>query len=385
VFSRESRIHHDLAPHYAALRKIPHRRALLRSPLWSRIGADVERVLGAVAEGHHAAARPRPLDGLRLCAWNVERGRRFDALVAALGTHPTLRAADVLLLLEVDAGMARSGNRDVARELAEALGLSYAFAVSYLVLEDDFGENSDGGENTLALAGTAVLSRVPIRRTMNLDLPELRDKFSSSEKRLGKKRALLVELELEEGLLPVAACHLDSTASSTQRARQLASVLDALAASPRALVGGDFNTSTYDLSSPVALARDLLHKLILTGFDGTVANYMTPDRRYERALFELLAARGFSIEGFNDRAHGTLVYDLHDPYAVEKARQAVGGMLTQLLRWRLRPWGGVVPARLDWFAGRGLGARTAAVVDARDGDGRRISDHSAIVVELAAT
>jgi hypothetical protein len=45
----------------------------------------------------------------------------------------------------------------------------------------------------------------------------------------------------------------------------------------------------------------------------------------------------------------------------------------------------VVPARLDWFAGRGLRPRAAAVVDARDPDGRRISDHSAIVVELAAT
>ena len=102
-----------------------------------------------------------------------------------------LRTADVLMLSEVDNGLGRSHNRNVARELADALGMSYAFAVSYVTLEDDHLENPEGRENTLALAGSAILSRAPIRRVINADLPELRDKFSSSEKRLGKKRAVI--------------------------------------------------------------------------------------------------------------------------------------------------------------------------------------------------
>ncbi len=53
-------------------------------------------------------------------AWNVERGRRPDLWVAV----PAIAAADVLLLTEVDRGMARRGNRHVARELAEQLGMA---------------------------------------------------------------------------------------------------------------------------------------------------------------------------------------------------------------------------------------------------------------------
>jgi hypothetical protein len=109
---------------------------------------------------------------------------------------------------------------------------------------------------------------------------------------------------------------------------------------------------------------------------------MTPERLYERPLFAALAARGFTVDGFNDRGRGTLDYDLNHPYAIEKTRRAVGGALTWLLRRLLRPWGGVVPARLDWFAGRGVRPLWAGVVDAREPDGRPTSDHAAIVVDV---
>jgi hypothetical protein len=43
----------------------------------------------------------------------------------------------------------------------------------------------------------------------------------------------------------------------------------------------------------------------------------------------------------------------------------------------------VVPARLDWFAGRGVTPLHPTVVDARDGQGQPLSDHAAIGVALA--
>src|SRR5262249_8024196 len=221
--------------------------------------------------------------GWRAVAWNIRRGARLDAMRQAVAAPP-FADADLLLLSEVDVGLGRSGNRNVARELAETLGMSYAFGVSYLALTDDLGENPAGLENTLALSGAAVISRHPIARVETLDLPRIRDKFHSPEKRLGKKRALLAEIALPDGPLVVAACHLDSGASPAQRARQLAGVLDGVDRSgvARALVGGDFNTSTYDVSSTLALARDLLHKLFVTGFRATVDQYLTPEKRYER-------------------------------------------------------------------------------------------------------
>jgi endonuclease/exonuclease/phosphatase family metal-dependent hydrolase len=360
---------HDLAQHYAALQQIGTRKELLKSPLWAQIGAEVERVCAGVEVGHDPRATPRK--SLRVVAWNVQRGQRFDVIRGVLSQLD----ADVVLLVEVDNGMARSGDRHVARELAEALGMSYAFAVSYLVLEDDFGENTERRPNSLALAGTAILSRARILKAVNVDLPELRDKFSSSEKRLGRKRALMVEVERAQGTLQIAAAHLDSNASPRGRALQMAALLDAL--DGVALVGGDFNSTTYDAGSGWGFARDLLHKFFVTGFRGTIDNYLTPDRRYDTPLFDELKRRGFTIDGFNDRAKGTMKYDLADPYAIQETQKKVGRLLTWLLQRRLRPWNGVLSARLDWFAGRGLTATAASVAD-----GRGASDHSPIVVEL---
>jgi endonuclease/exonuclease/phosphatase family metal-dependent hydrolase len=351
----------------------------LRSALWNQIGAEVERVCSATELRQHAGARPLG-PAVRVAAWNIQRGRRFDALLAALRNEPALAAADVLLLAEVDCGMARSANRHVARELADALGMSYAFGVSYLVLEDDWGESVDGVANERALAGTAILSRAPIEAVENVDVPELRDKFSSSEKRLGKKRALVCRIAGARPLT-VAACHLDSNASPAGRARQLEAIVAAgerMAGDGALLVGGDLNTTTYDLAGPIALARNLMHKLFVTGFDETVRQYMTPEKRYERPLFELLRAHELAVDGFNDRAQGTLHFDINDAYALQKTRRLVGGPLTRYLVRRLRPWNGRVPTKLDWFAGRGLTPVAASTVDPRP----LASDHAAIVVDV---
>jgi endonuclease/exonuclease/phosphatase family metal-dependent hydrolase len=385
AFARLQSVQHQIHEHYRALRAIRTRKALERSALWAEIGAEVNRVLESVERGDRAPVpRPRGRE-LRAVAWNIQRGARLDDLRGALAAPP-FADADLFLLSEVDVGLGRSGNRNVARELADALGMSYAFGVSYLALTDDFGDDAAGVENTLALSGAAIISRYPIGRVENVDLPEIRDKFHSSEKRLGKKRALLAEIALADGPLVVAACHLDSNASPLQRARQLGGVLDSIERSgvPRALVGGDFNTSTYDVSSTLALARDLLHKLLVTGFRATVDQYLTPERHYERPVFDLLRARAFAVEGFNDRALGTYFYDLTDPYVLSRSQQLVGRLLTRLLVRLLRPWNGCVPARLDWFAGRNLTPVAATVERPRAAaDGRPLSDHSAVVVQVA--
>lgn len=356
------------------MRAIRTRKALLRSPLWREIGGEVERVCCAVEKEDVAAA---PLGArARVVAWNIQRGRRFDALVRALTRDPILSRADVLLLSEVDCGMARSGNRHVARELAAALGMSFAFGVSYLVLEDDWGENPDGAHNQLALAGSAVLARAPIDAVENVDVPELRDKFSSSEKRLGKKRALVARI----GGLTVAACHLDSNASPAGRARQLDAILaraTVMAGGGPLLVGGDLNTTTYDLSGPFSLAKNLIHKLVITGFTETVNQYMTPEKLYEKPIFEILRKYQLAVDEFNDRKSGTLHFDINDEYAIQKTRKWVGSHLTRYLAYRLRPWNGRVPARLDWFAARGVRPLATFTVE------NDASDHAAIVVDLA--
>ena len=52
--------------------------------------------------------------------------------------------------------------------------------------------------------------------------------------------------------------------------------------------------------------------LVVNGFAGTLGHYLTPERHYERAVFDALARHGFAVEGFNDRAHGTSDRDATD-------------------------------------------------------------------------
>lgn len=389
------RLQHDLARHYDGLRALRNRAALLKSPLFAEIRDELTRVLDGVELGmppppDPSAAPAQAKKSLRAVAWNIQRGRHFEGLLATLREDATLRDADLLLLSEVDYGMGRSGNRHVAKELASALGMHYAFGVSYLVLGDDFLENPDGIANTLGLAGSAMLSRYPFGRVENVDLPELKDKFSSKrEKRLGKKRALVAEVQLPGGPLIVAGCHLDSNASPRQRAQQLepllirAEALAQAAGTQRILLGGDFNSTTYDASGARGLFVDLLHKFIFKGVDRVVEGYMEPEVGYDRPLFDVLAQHDFSIEGFNDRRLGTYHYDVMSPYEVQKLYSKVGKWPTHWLQRRLRPWKGVVPARLDWFAGRGVTPVASAVVKSPRIEGQLVSDHSPISVDIA--
>jgi hypothetical protein len=58
-------------------------------------------------------------------------------------------------------------------------------------------------------------------------------------------------------------------------------------------------------------------------------------------------------------------------------------VLTRLLVRLLRPWNGCVPARLDWFAGRNLTPGRDLERPRASADGRPLSDHSAVIVDVS--
>jgi endonuclease/exonuclease/phosphatase family metal-dependent hydrolase len=264
--------------------------------------------------------------------------------------------------------------------------MGYVFANYHLVLAPGDSAELDTREpNHAGLHGAALFTRWPVRRVVTVGLPEFTDKFHAIEKRLGTKRALLCELDAPGGPLTVAVVHLDPFAPPSHRAHQLRSVIAAVdrMGTERVLIGGDFNTNTYHLGSKLGLGVDIAHKLARFGFSGTIEQYMTPERVFERGVFGVLAASGFAREGFTDPRAGTLHYDLRDPEVREKSLQYLPGFVFRWLERKLRRWDGCVPMRIDHFAGRGLRPLRALTLP-RDMPHGRVSDHAPIVVEFTS-
>lgn len=388
-------LNHNLTPQVLeALAAIKKRDDLATTSVYQQHAEEIERVVHGFAWDLRNVEQPaKGRKTATAAAWNVERGIAFTALRESLKSHPELAAADLLMLTEVDIGMGRSFNRDVPKQLADELGMGYVFANQHLLLcPGDASEQDHGRANTRALHGCALLTRYPVRRLTAVSLPEFRDKFHVVEKRLGSKRALLAEVLLPCGPTTVVVTHLDPFSPPRHRGRQIQIIADALArfGGRQVLLGGDLNTNTYDLGSMLGLLGNFSHKLMRFGFDGTVRQYMTPGQVFDRPVFEALHRNNFVIDGFNETAAGTLYYRGNNPkYAkLTSGNMPRGSVIWHGLRkWidkRLEPYGGAVPMRLDWFAGRGLRPVRALVVDGLEHEGEEPSDHNPIVVEIAA-
>jgi len=389
-----SELDHDFTDALAHLARIRTRRKLERDRVYRRIRPQLERVLRGfewdLMPTLGTSLEPRRPGVVRAVAWNVERGKRFAALRHALVHDPELREADLLLLTEVDIGMGRSQNINVPRELAAALGMGYVFANYHIVLaEGDRGERGHGVPNTKALHGCVLLTRFPVLRFEAVELRERKDKFHATEKRMGNKRALLCEVLLPDGPLSIALVHLDPFTGPRHRAKQLRQVIKRLRAfgGARMLLGGDLNTNTYDLGSGQGLVVNLFYKFMRFGFNGTIEHYMKPEQVVERKVFAALRVGGLAIDGYNDFARGTIYYDVYDPEMARKVLdylpQPVCSWLMRWLERRLAPWDGRVPLRVDWFAGAGLRPSRPQVIERPTVEGRVISDHNPILVDLA--
>ena len=95
---------------------------------------------------------PGAVDTLHPLVFNMERGVHLDAQIEFLQACPDVQPFDLLLANELDDGCVRSGGRDVAAELARALGMYYVFGLEFIELTDPCG----------GMHGNAVFSGWPI-------------------------------------------------------------------------------------------------------------------------------------------------------------------------------------------------------------------------------
>lgn len=271
---------------------------------------------------------------LRIVQWNIERGIDYDAVRAAF-TNPTsfanfidstaeargseerdtimqqvalLQQADVVVLNEVDWGMKRSDYRNIAAELATALGMNYAFGVEFVEVDpialgtEKFEELSEKDRRELkaeitvdpnryrGLHGSAILSRFPLQNVRVRPFEHqphdwykdeiegakpleqgkrkagelvFREKIQREVRRGGRMllTAEIVDERIPGGRLTIVATHLEQKTKPQGRRKQLAELLGSIknTAGP-IVVAGDMNTSTHD-GTPLTLGRAVKNRL----------------------------------------------------------------------------------------------------------------------------
>ncbi len=384
----ERRVSHDfirleLKPHFDALARCRSTEELLTLPLYRDLEPKLRRVLRNPVTGSYARDEAPAKDRYRAVAWNLERGIELEGQLDAFREHPYLRMADLLLLTETDVGMARSGNRDVARVLAEELGLHFAFAPCYLNLAKGSGREYDArGENDIGLHGNAILSRYPLARARVIPLENGKDKMAGREKRLGSQAALAVEVLFPGLPLTAVAVHLDAQSRQSHRRDQIRDVLKALEGRGPSILGGDWNTTTHNSSRALHAIMGYWLRVFL-GIDRSIEHYLHPYRWFEKGLFESLTANGFDYREANVLGERTMSYDVTCDKTRENLGEWVPGWCFAFVRWALRNHEGRCPLKVDWFAARGVRTEHPVVIhDLREGRKAPLSDHDAIGVEL---
>ncbi len=385
---------HDLNRHFPELLKFESTPEMEASELYKQIRPEVEKILNAVVVQSAGFSPSPPRKQAESCtlnalAWNIERGNRFEGIIDALKTHEELNNKDVYLLTELDYGMARSGNRFVAQEIADELKLNYAFAPVYVALQKGSGVESEmDGENTRSIHGLAMFSPWPMSNVHALPLPNGKDKMWGKEKRLGYLRALFADIEHPSGTFRAVTIHLDAHCSRAHRVGQMKIILDHLDALPKmpTLIGGDWNTTGFNSQSG---ARAILgyFRRVAMGPKNVALNHLPhPERYFERRLFTEIESRGYTFRDLNNIGHGTLHYDVGSIEKNTNLRDWVPEWCFPFIFWAAGRVGGIVHTRLDWFAARGLtivpGTQPKTIGDLIDDENIPLSDHDAISVEL---
>jgi endonuclease/exonuclease/phosphatase family metal-dependent hydrolase len=271
---------------------------------------------------------------VRVVAWNVERGSDVPGAVALLaGCH-----ADVVLLSELDSGLARTQDLDVPGSIAGGLGIGYVYGVEFIELV---------GDGTRGLHGNAVLSGATLAdpAVIRLDHDGRWFAADSPEPRVGGRMAVLTTIHVDGTPVRVASTHLENMTDPDGRAQQLDTLLSAVGPGP-ALVGGDLNTfgtALEELGDRATVRR--LRAAEPARFSWPVS--------YE-PLFSVAASHGFEWVDANVAAPTTS----HD----------CGGLPDH------------VPLKLDWLLVRALEARRPAVTPSPG-----LSDHQVVSVAVRPT
>ncbi len=384
-----SPLEHNLSPHFPELAKIQNSKELRKSKLFHRLKPEIQQVLKGYEAGFFANKNDSvKKDSYRALCWNIERGIEFDGILDNLKNHPEFNKADILLLPETDLGMVRSGNRNVAKELAQALQMNYYFVPTYINLCKGNGtEIHFEGDNTLGLHGNAILSRYPIEDFHQIPLHNNKDKMKGKEKRLGNQQALACTVILPRGKMRIICAHLDAHSSKRHRRDQMRTILKYVEKLPPlpTLFGGDLNTTTYN-SSKAFWAIYGFWVRVAMGVRYVIANhYPYPDRMFEKGLFKSFEDHGFDYKNWNEPGACTLHYSVEDLKKIKNLRDIIPEWCFKFIDWALSKNNGRCSFKIDWFAAKDLKLApntSPKVIPCPKYKGKECSDHDAVVVDF---
>ena len=243
-------------------------------------GAKEPALLEVGGESAAGSAVSAPAE-LRVVSYNIRyrAGDDLKQLVKLLREDPEIGGAHVIGLQEVDRNKRRTGNVNTARQLAEALGMRYAWAAP----PDTDG---DGEEET----GCAILSPFPLSDVARVVL--------THEGPDGRRR-VAVGATLQVGRTPVRvySVHAETRMPVEKKVEHWQAVLEDLRLHPAAagaIVLGDFNTIK---GKDVKAARRLFDG------EGFAAPHADGEKTWKTFVFKL-KLDWLWLRGLEARAHG---------------------------------------------------------------------------------
>ena len=84
-------------------------------------------------EVHNLVPAPKNVpETLKHVVFNIERGVTLHETIDFLKMCPDLKDIDIIYANELDDGAERSGNQNVAMEIAKAIGMNYAYGLEFI-------------------------------------------------------------------------------------------------------------------------------------------------------------------------------------------------------------------------------------------------------------
>eukprot|EP00397_Hematodinium_sp_SG-2012_P030596 GEMP01032421.1.p1 GENE.GEMP01032421.1~~GEMP01032421.1.p1 ORF type:complete len:362 (+),score=58.61 GEMP01032421.1:238-1323(+) len=161
---------------------------------------------------------PPSVGALNVSFWNMERGGKWKDAVSYL------QHSQIILLNEADSGMARSGNVNVVRELASALGKNYVLGIEFVELTNGLPAEiaaTAGLANSQGYHCNAIISDFPLEKPSLTRLPFAKDWFRNpggTEKRLGSRMLLSSKIRVWGQSISLVVTHLDAESVELENA-----------------------------------------------------------------------------------------------------------------------------------------------------------------------